>query len=241
MALVGGLEDSLVGTSALHTLTSLPVVIRAACEGLRSKGYTPRLIIVPQSNQFACALFAEPLWRVNRRKEWGVAYVGEWEGLTVLRFPYSHSTSILVIDPRFVFGVAKGAQGDTEVTITDADEHARQAFVARASETGTEPLPQSADLHVDLLVKGLNPLGLADLGGAVKIDITTCNGCFALIPGEMEYHRATCELVQGAENIKLGLFKHLPGENGDRAPCSQCRPDRWQVDLVSGGANGAGA
>jgi len=227
--LIYEVEQSLPFADMPFSLASMDEAVRSAVQELAGGGFKADLLIVPPNDRFAYALFRRPLWdqSIGRCAEWGSASVGIWEGLTVVRCPYPNTSSVVVADSRILFGRVEKYDAQPTVQMTDASEEAKQAFLAKVTERGAEPLPDDGELRVATLVTLPPVLGIANINAACRINVTNGTACFAMQPDDSLYHRADCGELEGAEDLMLLLSKRLDGESNDRTPCSVCKPERW--------------
>ena len=224
--LIYELEQSLPCAAIPFSLMNAREVVRTAVKALFDRGFNANLLILPPADRFAWALFRLPLrdLKIRKSRKWGNMYVGEWEGLTVVRSPYPNISSVIVADSRALFGKADRSPGQPTVEMTDISEEERKTFLAKVNEMGTDPLPEAGYLRVATLVSFPAEIGTNDIDAAYRLDASKGDACFAMALGESRYHRSSCSEIDGMEHLFFSLRKRLDGESSDRTPCGVCKP-----------------
>ena len=236
MALIHLIETSAQRGAGLTSLATLPESLRAARRRMSDAGFSPNVVVLPQEDRFAGALFQKPLWQVEGRHEFGAASIGGWEQLHVLRFPYTNPLSILLLDTRRLVGEC-GHGAEHSIARVWIDEHPQNQEVeakkvaARAALTSADaPVPESNSIQVLAWLEVPPSLGLVDANAAIAIDIQNSDGGYAIVEGSSVYHRPSCPDIEGEDTTYL---LHLRPEDG-KTPCPKCRPERWNVEGRSG-------
>lgn len=241
MAIVHLIETSAPRVADLGALAALPEKVREVRRLMTDAGFQPNVIILPQEDRFAGALFQKPLWQVEGRHEFGEASIGSWEQLHVLRFPYTNPESILLLDTRRL--VADNGLGHgTPVTSVWIDENpmnddiASKMATARAALNSADlPVPESNSIQVLAWMEVTPRLGLVDTSAARTIGIGGGDAGFALVEGSNLYHRPTCPDIEGEDATYV---LHVEPRDG-KSPCPTCKPERWNLERRSG-PGGAG-
>ncbi len=237
--LVGLAMTSVPRTKSLKSLTDIGTRIREACVELASTGATPNLVVLPSQTRFAGALFEKPLWQVEDRAEVPHIGYGKWDELTVLKAPFIDADTILVADGARLFGTVGEKATQVEVVISDSSKQSLQQFAESARAGGV--LPESGDVRVLVEVVGRPLLGISQPMAGVGIDVRDSDACYAMEPDSDLYHRPSCDDLEGADDVRYSLARHLPEEHKDRKACAKCKPERWDAEgrrgrLVSGEA-----
>jgi hypothetical protein len=229
-ALLHGLERALSVELRLNSMLDLPNAVNAARESLVARGFNPDLIVLPPQERFACALFRLPLWgaEVKRNPEWKGVSIGQWDGLDVVRCPYRNTGSIIVAEAAKVFSRSSESPTTPETTVGELPPDQAKALLQRL--TGDGPLPKSDEVRVKVVVTLDPPVGFNELGAAYRIDVSSCDGCFAMEPGMEKYHRTGCTSLEGAEHLVFSLVPRMDGEDKDRVPCEVCHPEQWDIE-----------
>lgn len=240
--LFGMLEDHAREVQPIHILEQVADTVRMQLKQFRSDGYSPGFIILPQEDRFVGALFGCPEWEIHERRSQGEAGIGSFDGIDVLRFPYSNPRSVLIIDPSRAIAET-GIDIDAiiiEIEEYPEDKENRKRFKAArdALNDGSLPIPKSSDLSV-LALATLSPrIGLLDKQAVIRMSIESSDGYFILDSDSKIYHRPTCERINGnAESFKRVLrIEHnsTKGPEGQYNPCSHCNPDEWDFDTWKG-------
>jgi len=238
----GMLENHAREVQPIHTLEHLAGTVRMQLKQFRIDGYSPGFIILPQEDRFVGALFGCPEWEIDERRSQGEAGIGSFDGVDVLRFPYSNPRSVLIIDPsRAIAGT--GIDIDTitiEIDENPEIEEIRDRFKTARDALHDESLsfPKSSDLNVLALATLLPRIGLLDEQAVISLSIESSDGYFVLDPDSKLYHRPTCEKIIGiVENLKRVLrILHCPtdGLEGQYSPCTDCNPDEWDFEAWKG-------
>lgn len=242
--LFGMLEDHAREVQPIHTLEHLADMVRMQLKQFRSDGYSPGFIILPREDRFVGALFGKPEWEIDGRMSHGESGIGSFDGVDVLRFPYSNPRSVLIIDPsRAIAETGIDIDAITiEIEETPEDKENRKRFKAARDALNDEslPIPKSSELYVHALATLLPHIGLLDEQAVISLSIEGSDGYFILDPDSKIYHRPTCERLNGnAESFKRVLrIEHdsTKGPEGQYNPCSHCNPDEWDFDTWKGDA-----
>lgn len=212
----------------VRSLASLPEVVRRAVRVLSEGGHPPNLLVLPDMPRFAGALFRKPLWQVEGRLRYPPASIGDWEGLHVLKFPYTNPASILLMNTGAA--LAGDAAADDEralITIEDESNHPRaienRQRVDRALQDLEAEVPPSTDVLLGTRVVIHPALGIKDHRAAIALSIEHSDGGFAILSDSDLYHRPSCPDIQWSDVTYV-----LEIEAGSkRKPCPKCRPDTW--------------
>lgn len=224
------IEESAAQAEGPESLETLPERVRDVRRSMTDAGFQPNVLILPQEDRFAGALFQKPLWQVEGRGEFGEASMGSWEQLHVLRSPTANPESILLLDSRRAIAPHEPSDDTPVIRIWIEDpppgeegETPRRA--ARASLASADgPLPESRSIQVLAWMEVIPRLGLADADAVRSIDIRS--GCFAIVEGTTLYHRPTCSDIAGKNPTYV-----LRVERGDeKSPCPTCNPSRWNYE-----------
>lgn len=237
--LIGKLEDVATPGESIQFLAKLPEVVRRAVRTMQDAGLSPEWLVIPQEERFAAALFRKPLWQIEGRRHYGSASIGDWEGLHVLRCPYTDPKAVLLIDAaRALAGSASADPARTSVTIDERPDSAnartkREAALA-ALESEAETLPSPSDIVVLGQMKVDPALGVADATAVMKLSIENSDGGYAITQDSDLYHRPSCPDI-AFEDVE---YKLRAPEANDRKPCPTCKPERWNFEGRQGQVDG---
>lgn len=208
-------------------LAKLSDVIEAAVDDLAGRRVNANMIILPRQERFAGALFRRPLWQLEDRGiETEICY-GMWNGIHVLKCPFSDCERIIVGEASRLFGSVDDRAGAPQVLLTDTEAEKLADFRDRVDAADGGKLPSPDELKVLLTLLARPAVGVNDPSGGVGIDITESDGGYALIPGESVYHRPSCPEIEFRDDVQYSLRKSLSDEAVQRQPCSTCHPERW--------------
>ncbi len=230
MQLVHAVERGSVASSAtLERLGHLQDRLQAARREMVTAGFEPNVVILPDAERFAAALFDKPIWQVEGHGRFDGVVLGIWEGLTVLRCPYIYSSSALMIDTTKLLTKLRAPDEPDAVTISfkERDEGAAPEPAAKA-ERDTPSSPSDMRVLVTLEAKPL--IGIANPEAARRIDLAQSDGAYRLDEEQKIYHRPNCSEI-GERPLKPQVW--LPRE---MKPCSKCHPDRWDFEARWGAA-----
>ena len=237
MALLHTLETTAPKIQELDALAKLPEVIRAARRQMTDNGLAPNVLVLPREDRFAGALFRKPLWQVEDRREFGEASVGTWEGLLVLRFPYTNPESILLVDTSKALAsrepddIESGIQIWIEETPDNDEITEKKRIAAAALKSDESPLPDSHSIQVLARMRALPRFLIANTDASATIGIGSSDGGLALPAGSDLYHRPSCEDIEFEDDVQYVL--RLPSDS-NRTPCPKCKPDRWNMEARRG-------
>jgi len=243
MALLHLIELTAPRVDELDALARLPDVIRAARRKMTDNGFSPNVLVLPREARLAGALFRKPLWQVENRREFGRASVGSWEGLLILRFPYTNPESILLIDTSKALASRESDDPDSGIEIwleenPDNNEIAEKKRIAAAAlKSDDSPLPDSHSIQVLARMRALPRLLIANKDASATIGIGDSDGGFALPKDSDMYHRPSCEDIEFEDDVQFEL--RLPSDS-NRTPCPKCKPDRWNSEARRGMLRDAG-
>lgn len=229
--LLGELEQIAPSGENVETLATLPDLIRRAVRAMVDGGYSVNCIVLPREDRFAGALFRKPLWQVEDRRHFGQASIGDWEGLHVLRCPYTDPKGILLIDTTRAFAGTPGADRDS-VTITidenpdNLDAKTKLELARSALKDESVDIPKSSDVLVLARMKIEPVFGIVDTEAAIKLSIENSDGGFAMTENSDLYHRPSCPDI-AFDDVNYVL--HEP-KRGGRKPCPTCRPEKWNSE-----------
>ena len=226
-------EKSATQRSVLEALEDVGAEVMSACERLRAQGQEASVVFLPSQHRFASSLFGSPAWQIEADDELrGIGY-GTWRGLPIVKYPYADPSSIIVADASTFFGGVSSPVGP-RVEVIDSDQDERLAHLERALEGEGGELPEPSKSVVIAQIVSPPILGIRNPDGCVAIDVTRSDGAYQMIPGGDLYHRPSCEVIEGAEGVQGSLAKHLLGDEGERDPCPDCRPERWDSEAWRG-------
>ncbi len=237
--LFGKLEEVAAAGESVQYLAKLPEVIRRAVRAMTDDGHTPDLLVLPREERFAGALFRKPLWQIEGRRKYGSASVGDWEGLHVLRYPYTDPKAILLIDTaNALAGRTTADPTRASIVIDEEPENEdaktkREAAQSALRDASTE-LPKSSDIVVLARMKVKPILGIADAAAALKLSIENSDGGFAISKVSDLYHRPSCPDIE-FEDVEYVL--QAPKGSG-RKPCPTCQPEKWNSEGRRGQVDG---
>lgn len=213
---------------SVTALADIPEAVRRARRNLLSRGCQPNLVIVPPQHRFGLALFQVPLWQVEAR-EFGPIDLGLWEGLRVLRCPYTNSNAIVVMDVSKFVGTFSQYTDAIQVSMRESTPEEvgewKRLVETTSGAAGRKDEPQ---LVIELRAAGEFGLRLPSHKGeqeaAIAIDIRSSDGGYALRRGENLYHKPLCEDIEGDDEVTYSLLRKLPEDKEDRQPCPKCNP-----------------
>ncbi|MCR9217279.1 MAG: hypothetical protein NXI14_08775 [bacterium] len=236
--LIGKLEDLADAGEDIKALALVPEVVRRSVRLMADRGFTINCVVLPQEDRFAGALFRKPLWKIEGRRQYGAASIGDWEGLHVLKCPYSDPKAILLIDTtKALAGTFTADPRNVEITIDQEPEKAevkkRRDAAKRAVEEVGADLPESSDIVVLARMKIRPTLGIADETAVIKLSIENSDGGFAVTADSDLYHRPSCPEI-AYEDVEYVL--RAPKRSGKK-PCPKCRPDNWNLEGRRGEAD----
>ena len=234
VGLFGAAEEYCTVGHPIKHLAELATHVRAAANELREAGFSPSVIVLPQPDRFACALFDRPLWELKRDQEYGRAALARWEGMLVLYWPHSDAKVTMVADCGALFGRNRTDHKEgVVVKLRDMGEDERSDRVAQIEEAIRKgELPGNDLLQVVAEAFAIPEFGLANGMAGISMSIDESDGSHAMSPYDKIYHRITCPEIEGDDGIRIRLSKKLPGEHEDRMPCTTCRPDRIDFDAI---------
>ncbi len=236
--LFGMLENHARAVQPVHTLEHLADKVRMQLKQFRSDGYSPGFIILPREDRFVGALFGKPEWEIDGRMSHGESGIGNFDGVDVLRFPYTNPRSVLIIDPSRAIA-ATGIDIDAvaiEINENPEDEESQKRYKAARDALNDEslPVPKSSKLNVHAIATLLPRIGLSDSQAVISLSIEGSDGYFILDPNSKIYHRPTCERLDGnVKNFKRVLrIEHdsTKGPEGQYASCPHCNPGEWDFE-----------
>jgi len=217
------------------SLSTLRERILSAKRKLVNLGFKPDLLILPQNERFKLAVCGQELWvrRLGEHSGHGEVKIPEWEGLKVVLFPYVDASSAIVADSSELFGRVDDDASLPIVKITDMSETDRLAIATRATDVGSEPLPESTKIMVRADASLTPVIGIANVAAAYRLDLLNGDGSYVMKPNDTLYHRPTCELVQSVDELVRSLHPWIKGESTGRGPCPACRPNEWDREVVA--------
>lgn len=205
--------------------------LRTAIAKLRKKGYSPNLIFLPSADRFAAALFKAPLWKVSGRHKFGEASWGEWEGMLVLRWPYTNAEFVMVADACRLFGRQEVGPNQLNIVINDFTEQERNELLNKMREKVAKgQSPSNDDVRVMVEAWLIPEYGIADKDAAILLSLNESDGSYAISTKDNFYHRRACEDIHGDDSLTLTLAKRLEGEREDWSPCPRCQPDKMDLE-----------
>ncbi len=238
--LIHSIEESAPRAGQLGALAVLPERIREARRLMIEEGFQPNVIILPLEDRFAGALFRKPLWQVVEHKEFGIASIGIWEQLHVLRFPYKNPKTILLIDTQRLVAET-GADDGTPTVSVWVDENSPNDQVASNIAASREALnsadltiPESNSIKVLVRMEVVPHLGLVDINAARAIIIGASDAGFAIVDGSDLYHRPACPDIEG--DYASYVLRVEP--DSGKSPCPTCKPQMWNVEGRQGKLHG---
>lgn len=236
MAFIHSIETSAQRGNRLSALAALPEMLREARRKMSDAGFSPNVVILPQEDRFAGALFQKPLWQVEGRHEFGAASIGVWEQLHVLRFPYTNPETILLLDTRRLIGDCRHGAKKSVARVWVEEHPPNQEMeskreAARAALNSVDaPVPESNSIQVLACLEVPPSLGLLDIAAAMAFDIQDSDGGYAVVKGSSVYHRPSCPNIEGEDTTYV---LHLTPGDG-KEPCPKCLPEQWTVEGRSG-------
>lgn len=204
---------------------------------LKAAGYSPNLVVIPHGMPFAAAIFQQPLWQVPDHRKYERASRGKWNDFTVLAWPYTDATHVLVADACELFRRAEPDSDLLSVELKDISQQRRDRLLALArgrAAAGEMPSSKKANVLVDSQL--LCEIFALDFDAGCLIDVQRTDGSFALSPHNDLYHRITCPDIQHDDDLVIALAKRLPSEDRDRAPCPTCQPEKMDLEARMGKA-----
>jgi hypothetical protein len=243
--LVGLAEQYSPQGQPLKSLAELPELIRDARRTLVNQGVEPNLVILPLEDRFAGALFRKPLWEIDARGEFGQISYGQWEGLHIVRYPYIDPKSIVVADSRCLFGLTGPSASPIEVSVRELSRGEIEELQKKRESRIDDQPGRRVEAQVLVRVFTAPILGIIvddkdRAEGSISLSIQDSNAGYAMFPGDSLYHRPSCPLVEGHDEVQYALIRHLPEETTDRAPCPTCHPERWNHEGRRGGGTTSG-
>ncbi len=237
--LFGKLEEVAAAGESVQFLAKLPELVRRAIRAMVDAGFSPDWLMLPQEDRFAGALFRKPLWQIEGRNQYGSASIGDWEGLHVLRCPYTNPQAILLIDTaRALAGTTSPYPTRTGVTIDDKPENddakAKRDAANSALADDAAELPKSSDIVVLARMTVEPTLGIADAAAVLKLSIENSDGGFAITEDSDLYHRPSCPDI-AFHDVEYVL---RPPKTSDRKPCPTCKPEKWNREGRRGQIDG---
>lgn len=224
MQLVHAVEAGSVASSAtLERLGDIQDQLRAARSGMVTAGFEPNVVILPDGERFAAALFDKPIWQVEGHGKFNGVVLGIWEGLTVLRCPYSDSSSALMLDTTKLLTKLRDLGEPGAVTISFAELDARSVSETTA-EAGTDASSPPLDIRVQVALEAQPLIGIANIEAARRIDLVQSDGAYKLDEAQNTYHRPNCSEIKG-EILKPQLWTPQ-----GMKPCPKCHPERWDFE-----------
>jgi hypothetical protein len=224
MQLVHAVEAGSVASSAtLERLGDIQDQLRAARSGMVTAGFEPNVVILPDGERFAAALFDKPIWQVEGHGKFNGVVLGIWEGLTVLRCPYSNSSSALMLDTTKLLTKLRDLGEPGAVTIGFAELDARSVSEPTA-EAGTDAPSSPLDIRVHVALEAQPLIGIANIEAARRIDLVQSDGAYRLDQEHKLYHRPDCSEI-GERQLTPQVW--MPR---DMKPCPKCHPERWDFE-----------
>lgn len=233
MQLVHAVERGSVTSSAtLERLGDLQDRLQAARREMVTAGFEPNVVILPDAERFAAALFDKPIWQVEGHGRFDGVVLGIWEGLTVLRCPYIDASSALVIDTTKLLTKLPDLDESSAVTIRFEEPDQRSEPEPQAE--GAKDTPSSpSDMRVLVTLEAKPLIGIANPEAARRIDLAQSDGAYRLDEERKIYHRPNCPEI-GERRLKPQVWMPRGMES-----CSKCHPDRWDLEEKWGAASKA--
>jgi hypothetical protein len=224
MQLVHAVERGSVSSSAtLERLGDLQDRLQAAQREMVTAGFEPNVVILPDAERFAAAIFDKPIWQVDGHGKFNGVVLGIWEGLTVLRCPYSDSSSALMLDTTKLLTKLRDLDEPGAVTISITELDARSMSEPTA-EAGTDAPSSLLDIRVQVALGAQPLIGIANFEAARRIDLVQSDGAYKLDEAQNRYHRPNCSEIKG-ETLNRQLWTPQGME-----PCPKCHPERWDLE-----------
>jgi hypothetical protein len=228
MRLFGAAEESSPEYAMCLALRQLSNQIKDAKLALISMGYNPNIVVIPDYDRFQFALFRQPPWSYRSSRKNGCA---DWEGMHVIKWPYTDPNSILVADIHSFFGMVGRTEPAPEFRIKDPSEAERTQFretILHVNEL--EELPKNNELRAIATGTLAPAIGIADQKAALRINLGKCNGMYAKL--DDTYHRPWCAAIADVQNTTYTLF--YPRSSNAPKPCPLCNPETWDLEAMRG-------
>ena len=220
----------------IPAFAGLSGAVREAAERLRRSMGNPIVVYLPHQRRIIEAVIGQRGWLLPNRHNLGEDHIGDWERCHLFRVPYPAPESIVVVNPvAFYGGISEGPEARLCLKIEDRyrAEH-EEAMRAAQGESDPTKIFEAEAIDVVVVCRYAISVGLRDPSAALRVELDMKQLGFALVEGEVLYHRPDCGLLSEAKGrIVYTLAHRLSTEDEARTPCQQCRPDDWeaQVDL----------
>ncbi len=229
VGLFATIEDAAQPVGACQTLASLSENVRLARKALQDQGYNVNVLVLPNENRVTDALFQVPAWQIPDRRGFGGASLGQWEGLLVLKFPYTNANHAMLLDTTKLLTtahIAGGSQPVIEIVAERNDASLNEGYLSaeEAIDSGDE-LPDTHTIRVRTRMIAPPPLAIADINAALAIDLRQAAG-YVLDEKANTYHRPGCESIGQGEHER---YLHLPNDQRLSA-CEKCKPNEWDYE-----------
>lgn len=229
VGLFATIEDAAQPVGACKTLASLSEDVRLARKALQDQGCNVNVLVLPNENRVTDALFQVPAWQIPDRRGFGGASLGQWEGLLVLKFPYTNANHAMLLDTTKLLTtahVAGGSQPVIEILAERNDASLNEGYLSaeEAIDSGEE-LPDTHTIRVRTRMVAPPPLAIADINAALTIDLRQAAG-YVLDEKANMYHRPACESIGEGEHER---YLHLSPDKRPNA-CEKCKPDEWDYE-----------
>jgi hypothetical protein len=223
MQLVHAVEADSTQSASLERLGDFQDRLRAVRSEMVTAGFEPNVLILPDAERFAAALFDKPVWQVEGHGRFNGVVLGIWEGLTVLRCPYIDASSAMVIDTTKLLTKLRDPDEPGVVTISFKEPEDRSLPEATAG-AGKETPPSPLDIRVLVTLEAQPLIGIANPAAARRIDLLQSDGAYQLDEEQKIYHRPDCSEIGGR------LLKPQVWRPDGMKPCPKCHPDRWDFE-----------
>ena len=142
-------QESCRRRGTIGQIAEIETHLQNVIKELRAKGYAPNLILLPPADRFACALFKVPLWNVPDAGRFGIASLGTWEGLLVMRWPYTNAEFVMVADAYQLFGKQAITVEQIHVAVNEFTNEKRAELLAKTQEQMAQGVsPSNDDIRV---------------------------------------------------------------------------------------------
>jgi hypothetical protein len=215
-------------------LRNLATEVLNAITALRDRGFVPNLILLPNSYRFLFALLRTPLRDMRHENDLGP--VAEWHGCSLLFWPYTDPSSVMVIDSRSFLTKDLSSHSRLDYQFTPPTDERRFELNQLIDQANTiEELPNSDDLRCKVNVKIHPRVGIANINAAHRICLRRSNGLFAMLPQDALYHRPWCPELEEQVEVHLHMLPAIDGDgDGERTPCPTCHPENWDFEAWKG-------
>lgn len=233
MEVAYALESATATSNVLQSIKDLPSSIRKARKQLQDSGYEPDIVLLPNENRLAQSIFDKPLWEIDghsdidRRLQFG-----NWEGLLILKYPYSNTDCALVMDS------AHSLASHTDPTklpneafrlILDDEDMLKANDAARmAIDDSSLELPKAQTLQTVLEVAVESRFGINDPKASIRIDLLQSDAAFIIV--NSTYHRPDCSIL---DDKGVQATRSLSEPSKEAQACTECHPEQWEHEARS--------